>query len=78
MSKTNNPKKKYRNYVVFSGMAIQMGVMIVVFTFIGIWLDNKFDNPYQLYTIVMALVGVFGALYTIIRQVINMSKEDED
>ncbi|PID68497.1 MAG: hypothetical protein CR968_01485 [Flavobacteriia bacterium] len=72
-------KKKYRSYIVFSSMAIQMGVMIAIFVYIGMWLDKKFPNNYQLFTIIFALIGVFGALYSSIKQVINFSKkQDED
>ena len=59
-------------------MALQMGVMIAIFTLIGVWLDKKFPNNYQLYTIIFALVGVFGALYSTIKQVLDLSKENDE
>ncbi len=75
-----NPNKKqknqYRKYVVFTGMAFQMGITIGVFTLIGLWLDEKYPNNYSLYVVVFSLIGVFGALYTTIKQVIKLSDEE--
>lgn len=73
-----NPKKPFRNYVVFSGIAVQMGITIVIFTFIGIWLDKKINNEYSIFTVVFSLLGVIGSLYLTIKQVIGFSKEKND
>jgi F0F1-type ATP synthase assembly protein I len=73
-----NPKKQFRNYIVFSGIAVQMGVTIAVFTVIGIWLDRKFPNHNSYYTVIFSLLGVFGAMYSTIKQVINFSKEQNN
>jgi|266.fasta.fasta_contig_61_668279_length_344_multi_1_in_0_out_0_1 ATP synthase protein I len=73
-----NPKKPFRNYVVFSGIAVQMGITIAIFTFIGIWLDKKINNEYSIFTVVFSLLGVVGSLYLTIKQVIGFSKEKND
>lgn len=73
-----NPKKPFRNYVVFSGIAVQMGITIAIFTFIGIWLDKKINNEYSIFTVVFSLLGVIGSLYLTIKQVIGFSKEKND
>ena len=70
------PKNQYRKYVIFTGMAFQMGITIGVFTLIGLWLDEKHPNNYSLYVVVFSLIGVFGALYTTIKQVIKLSDEE--
>lgn len=75
---SQNPKKPFRNYVVFSGIAVQMGITIAIFTFIGIWLDKKINNEYSIFTVVFSLLGVVGSLYLTIKQVIGFSKEKND
>lgn len=73
--KTKNP---FHNYVIFSGIAIQMGVTISIFTYIGIWIDKKISNEYSIFTVTFSLLGVIGSLYLIIKQVIKYSKEKND
>ncbi|MEZ4983926.1 MAG: AtpZ/AtpI family protein [Saprospiraceae bacterium] len=50
----------------YSGMAMQMGVIILVGVWIGQWLDAKWGTaPYLLVT--LALFSVFAALYTTLK-----------
>lgn len=53
----------------------QMGVIIFAFTYLGIWLDQKYTKS-SLFTIILSLLSVFIALYNVIRQVKNLNKED--
>ena len=53
-------------YLKYSGLAVQMGATIVVFTFLGRWLDGQFDTG-QILTVVMALIGVFGGMYVALK-----------
>jgi F0F1-type ATP synthase assembly protein I len=53
---------------------IQMGVIIFAFTYLGIWLDEKFTDS-SVFTIILSLLSVFIALYNVIRQVKNLNKE---
>jgi len=79
MNQSNqNPKKPFRNYVVFSGIAFQMGVTIAIFTYVGLWLDKKFPNNHQIFTVLFSLLGVIGALYSTIKQVIKFSEKDSN
>ncbi|MFC6097438.1 AtpZ/AtpI family protein [Flavobacterium qiangtangense] len=52
----------------------QMGVIIFVFTYAGMWLDEKYSNGSSTWTIVLSLLSVFIALYNVIRQVKNLNK----
>lgn len=65
----NKPKKPLKNVAVLSGIAIQMGVTIYVFVFLGKWLDAKFNNGDKLFIIIMTLLGVAISLYAVIKQV---------
>lgn len=72
------PKKQIKNYVRFSSAAIQMGAIIAAAAFLGVWLDKKYNPNGNMYTLICTLVGVVGAMYLIIKEVINISKEKED
>jgi len=65
----NKPKKPLKNVAVLSGIAIQMGVTIYVFVFLGKWLDAKFNNGDKLFIIIMTILGVAISLYAVIKQV---------
>lgn len=68
-------EKKGSAYVRFSSMGIQMGVIIGFFTWLGTYLDKKQLNDTPVWTIVLSLVGVSGALYLIIKEVTKMNKD---
>jgi F0F1-type ATP synthase assembly protein I len=82
MKKNENPSKKPNNslnqYARFSGIAIQMGVIIGVSAWGGKKLDEYFNLNKPYLTIVCSLVGVAFALYLIIKEVINMGKKNAD
>lgn len=82
MKKNESPSKKPNNslnqYARFSGIAIQMGVIIGVSAWGGKKLDEHYNLNKPYLTIVCSLVGVAFALYLIIREVIKMGKNDAD
>jgi apolipoprotein N-acyltransferase len=73
MKKAQSPMSKYAR---FSGIVIQMGLIIGFFSWLGVFLDGKFSSG-KLWTVVLSLSGVSIALYLIIKEVIKNSKEDE-
>lgn len=81
MKKNEKPSKKLNSslnqYARFSGIAIQMGVIIGFSAWGGRKLDQQFNLNKPYLTIVCSLLGVAFALYLIIREVINMGKNDE-
>lgn len=76
--KPSNQSKPLNNYVKFSGMAVQMGVIIALGAWGGSALDQKFNTSSRLFTIICSLLGIGIALYLVIREVIKMQKEDEE
>ena len=46
-----------------------MLLVIGVFCFSGVKLDSVFPNNYSLFTIILTLTGVFGALYSVYKEV---------
>ncbi|KFF17987.1 AtpZ/AtpI family protein [Flavobacterium hydatis] len=67
----NQPNNKWIGLI---NIPIQMGVIIFLFSYLGIWLDEKYSNGGSLWTIVLSLFSVFLALYNVIRQVKNLNK----
>ncbi len=70
------PKAPHNKYQEFINIAFQMGLIIGASVFIGIWLDKKYPNEYSGFTIGISLLGVFVALYQVIRKVSQISKDN--
>ncbi len=73
---SDNGNSGLRKWAVFSGIAIQMGVIIGLGVFLGVTLDKKFPNEYSLFTIILSLSGVFLAMYAVIKQLQKFNKND--
>jgi len=76
MAKTeqdNGPDNKgaVTNYAKYMGMVFQMLVIIGLFTFVGYKIDQSAGHNLKWVTAVMALVGVFIALFIVIRSIKN-------
>lgn len=72
-----DPEKKSPNkWMALINIPFQMGIIIFAFAWLGTWLDEKYPNENDLYVKILTLVGVFIALYNVIRQVndLNNSK----
>ena len=73
----NQEKKQLNKYVRFTTMALQMGLTIYLGSLLGGWLDVKFENENQLYFKIVTLVSVFIAMFSVIKQVLNITKNDK-
>lgn len=67
--KSSNP------FLKLSSAAIQMAAVIGGFTWLGTYLDSKWSKD-SLFTIIGALVGVGIGLYLIIKEVIQLNREN--
>ncbi len=67
----------FSKYAKYSGLGIQMGVIIGGLTWLGTFLDDKYASK-PLWTVVLSLISVFIALYLVIREVINMNKDQNE
>ena len=76
MKKEKKPKTASK-YARFSGLGIQMGVIIGLFTWLGVYLDEKYNNKTPWWTLCLSLFGVASGLYLMIKEVINMNKDEE-
>lgn len=75
MENNSKPKKESQkkkqplnSYVKYTAIGFQMIAIIVVGTGIGMWLDNKYETETPWYTLGLALLSVFAALYTTLRE----------
>lgn len=70
-----NPKKQQNKglneYAKYSGMAFQMVAIIAVATWAGVKLDNLAGFSKPIFTIILSLLGVFGAIYTAVKDFIK-------
>ena len=75
--KKNNP---LNDYARSSAIGIQMIVIIGLGVYAGIKLDEKYPNKYKLFTIIFSLLAIGIALYSVIRQVteITTKKKSND
>ncbi|MCC8410816.1 AtpZ/AtpI family protein [Mucilaginibacter sp. UR6-1] len=73
-NQTNRPDqigKGMSNYAKYTGIAVQMIVIIGGMAYAGYKIDEVSQHKVQWVTAVMALAGVFISLYLVIRAVKN-------
>lgn len=58
----------YASYLRFMGLGLTMAGIILAFTFLGWWLDGLLEWRIPVLTIVLALLGVAGAMFHLFRE----------
>ena len=73
------PKKENKSsvWLKFSSLGLQMGLSIYLASLLGTWLDKNYPSDIFAYNKVLTLFAVFGSTFSVIRQVIKMSNDDE-
>ena len=74
MSSNKQDKNNRNKWIALINIPIQMGIIIFAFSWFGGWLDDKYGNVKQINTIIFTLLGVFIALYNVVRQVNELNK----
>lgn len=70
----NHQKKQPNNkWLTLLTIPFQMGFVIYAFFYMGTWLDGYFQTTFL--EKLMALIGVFLAIYQVIRQVSLLNKD---
>lgn len=73
------PKKNdFNKFARFSVLGIQMGIIIGGFAWLGVYLDEKYQTKTAWWTLGLSLFGVIASLYLMIKEVINMTKDNTD
>ena len=60
----------------YSGLGIQLTVTILIFLFIGIWLDKVFETKF-IFTLVLTLMGFGGGFYNFFLTIQKLSAQDK-
>jgi len=71
----NNKNKPLNKWIQLISIPPQMGIVIFLFAYLGQYLDEKYQS--ENYVKIFTVVGVFLALYNVIRQVNQMSKNEK-
>ena len=69
-----NQKKNKNSYIKYSSIAFQMGVIIVLGTFGGKWLDTFIDIKFPVSTLTFSVLSVFLAVYFAIKDIIKFNE----
>ncbi len=67
LMKLNKPKKELNSYVKYSGLAMQMGLIIAAGMFAGVNLDKLTGWKFPLFTLILSLGSVVLAIYMAIK-----------
>ncbi|MES2240865.1 MAG: AtpZ/AtpI family protein [Bacteroidota bacterium] len=73
--KPNN--RRPSKWLALINIPIQMGAIIFLFSYLGGWLDENHPHPKIYYNKVLVMLGVFLALYNVIRQVNEINKDKD-
>ncbi len=75
MEQNSEPEKKNNLYLRFTSVVMQMTAVIGGFSWLGVFLDDKYQLKTPIWTIVLALFGVFISMYLIFIEVKNINKD---
>ncbi len=80
MNKKENPNEKLKplkRYLQLSGIAVQMGITIFLFSLGGRELDKHYETQKEWFTIIAVLLGVFVSLYVVIKQLNRINEKNK-
>jgi F0F1-type ATP synthase assembly protein I len=73
--KKKDPKdrrnKGLKDFARYSGIAFQMFAIILITVWGGMKLDKLAGNQTPVFTIILSLMGVFAAIYTVVKDFIK-------
>ena len=72
MKEKKKAKKPLNKYIRLTGIGLQMGITIYLASYFGKWLDVKYPNENNIYTIILTLSGVVLSFYSLLRQIKNL------
>lgn len=64
-----------KGLVRYSGMAIEMILIMGLFTFAGWKLDQWLNNEFPVFIVIFSLSGVCVGIYTVVRMVLKEEKQ---
>jgi len=74
----NNKEPRKSDYLRYSSLGFQMAITIGIGAWAGTYLDDKYQTEQPYYTIGIILFAIAIALYQVIKEVIDLSKDDSE
>ncbi|WP_396180937.1 AtpZ/AtpI family protein [Flavobacterium sp.] len=71
----SNKSKPLNKWIQLISIPAQMGMVIFLFAYLGQYLDEKYQS--ENYVKIFTIVGVFLAMYNVIRQVNQLNKNEK-
>lgn len=71
-----NLGKQPNKFLRYAGLAFQLGLTILSFTYLGVWLDGRYPRDHPWFTIFLSLSGVIIGLYLALKPLIKDEQED--
>jgi len=71
----NNKLKPLNKWIQLISIPAQMGIVIFLFAYFGQYLDEKYQS--ENYVKIFTILGVFLAMYNVIRQVNQLYKNEK-
>jgi ATP synthase protein I len=68
---TNQENNGLKDYARYTGLGVQMVVIILVCVWGGIKLDKLFGLHSPVFTVILSLLGVFAAIYAAVKDFIK-------
>ncbi len=65
---TEGARKGYNAYLRYSGLGLQMAGIILLSIWAGRWLDARLALNFPAFTLVLALLGISGAMAFLFRE----------
>ncbi len=69
-NKYQKPKKKFDDFIRYSSLAFEMIVIMGIGTWSGILIDEWLELGFPVFTLVLMILSVVGAIYHAIRKFI--------
>jgi len=74
----NNKEPRKSDYLRYSSLGFQMAITIGLGAWAGTYLDEKYQTEQPYYTIGIILFAIAIALYQVIKEVIDLSKDEPE
>ena len=75
MKKSNdNLYKTYKEIGPYLGLGFQLAATVLIFLFIGDWLDKKYNSS-PIFTLIFAILGISIGLYSVIKTIIGLEQK---
>ncbi len=76
MKNQHKKKRQFNNFIRLSGIGIQMGATIYLFSYLGGELDIYYETGSKRCTLILVIIGFVLSLYSLIVQLNKINKNE--